>query len=177
VTPDLMPVSKALSSGYMPIGATLISERVEQAFRDGDPRDSIFAHGQTFGAHPVACAVALENLNIMEEGDFCSRANDMGSYLRSAFSTLADLECFVDIRGLGMVNGLEVRAPLSSKLSNKEAATLLRRDMRQKGLITIPVHPGNVFLITPPIVAREADIDAMVLIIRDSLETLGQAHS
>jgi len=172
VTPDLMPVSKALSSGYMPIGATLVSARVEQAFLEGDPRDTIFAHGQTFGAHPVACAVAIENLNIMEEGDYCSRANEMGDYLRSKLSSLADLECFVDIRGLGMVNGLEVKAPASSALSNKEAATFLRRDLRRRGLIAILVHPGNVFLITPPIVTQESDIDTMADIFRDSLEAL-----
>ena len=172
VVPDLMPVSKALSSGYMPIGATLVSEKVERAFRDGNPADAIFTHGQTFGAHPVACAVSLENLAIMEEHDYRAKAEKMGEYLRDAFSSLSDLECYVDTRGLGMVNGMEVRSAEGSSLTNKQAATLLRQDLRSRGLITIPVHPGNVFLITPPIVTPEEAIDRMVGVLRASFEDL-----
>lgn len=170
VVPDLMPVSKALSSGYLPIGATLVSKKVEQAFLDGDPSDSIFTHGQTFGAHPVACAVALENLKIMEEEDYVSRGRAVGEQLRESLRTLSRHESFVDVRGLSMVNGLELRRPEGSSFAtDREAVLALRRRLRGDGLITIAIHPGTVFLITPPFTLQASEIELMTQIIDNAL--------
>jgi adenosylmethionine-8-amino-7-oxononanoate aminotransferase len=108
VRPDLMPLSKALSSGYMPIGATLVADTVVDTIAAADAEDAVFAHGHTYGAHPVACAVALENIRILQEEQLAERAARMGAYLRDGLLTLAGHDSYVDARGVGMLNGLEV---------------------------------------------------------------------
>jgi adenosylmethionine-8-amino-7-oxononanoate aminotransferase len=167
VEPDLMPISKAMSSGYMPIGGTLISDRVVDVFNSGDPKDTVFAHGQTFAAHPVACAVSLENIAMMEEWSYAARAANLGATLREKLRALEFHPSFVDIRGVGMVNGLEVQLPYPTSRfrSPREAAQWLRIRLRELGLILIAVHPGTVFLVTPPIAATEDDFDKMVEIL------------
>lgn len=167
VEPDLMPISKAMSSGYMPIGGTMISDRIVDVFESGDPRDSVFAHGQTFGAHPVACAVSLENVAMMEEWDYATRSATLGNTLRQKFRALESHPSFVDIRGVGMVNGLEVQIPHPTTRfgSPREAMWWLRTHLRDLGLILIAIHPGTVFLVTPPIACTEEDLDKMVEIL------------
>lgn len=177
VEPDLMPISKAMSSGYMPIGGTMVSDRVVDVFLNGSPEDNIFAHGQTFGAHPVACAVALENIQIMEDDNYADRAATMGEALRTTLRQLEGHDTFVDVRGIGMVNGLEIRrSPQSDRfLTDKSAANWLRTHLRDNGLILITIHPGNVFLITPPIIATQVEFDRMAEVIDAGLTVLDTA--
>ena len=174
IVPDLMPISKAMSSGYIPIGGTMVSDRVVETFVNGSPADNVFAHGQTFGAHPVACAVAIENLNLMEEENYADRAEDMGKALRSTLRSLQHHETFVDIRGIGMVNGLEIqRLPDSKRFAtNKDAVNWLRVYLREHGLILITIHPGNVFLVTPPIIASQPEFDRMAEVLDIGLSAL-----
>lgn len=82
VEPDLLCLSKALSSGYVPIGATVVNRRVSDAIAAAAHEDRVFAHGHTYGGHPVACAVALRNLEIMEREGLAERAERIGEYLR-----------------------------------------------------------------------------------------------
>ena len=89
VVPDLMCLSKALSSGYMPIGATVVNDHVSETIRDAAEHDRVFAHGHTYGGHPVACAVARRNIEIMEREELAPRADRMGEYLREGLRSLA----------------------------------------------------------------------------------------
>ena len=134
VEPDLMPISKAMSSGYMPIGGTMVADRIVELFLESAPEDSVLSHGQTFAAHPVACAVSLENILIMEERDFRTRAATQGEALRATLASLGDHPCFVDVRGVGMVNGLE--APGWTELG------LPRRPRRSQLAAAAPPGPG-----------------------------------
>jgi putrescine aminotransferase len=173
VEPDLMPISKAMSSGYMPIGGTMVADRIVELFLESAPEDSVLSHGQTFAAHPVACAVSLENILIMEERDFCTRATTQGEDLRATLASLDDHPCFVDVRGVGMVNGLELRAgPSSAFPDDRAAVSWLRRHLRDQGLILIPIHPGTVMLVTPPITSDQQEFDVMAELIRDGLDAL-----
>jgi adenosylmethionine-8-amino-7-oxononanoate aminotransferase len=173
VEPDLMPISKAMSSGYMPIGGTMVADRIVELFLESAPEDSVLGHGQTFAAHPVACAVSLENILIMEERDFCTRATTQGEALRTTLASLRDHPCFVDVRGVGMVNGLELRAgPSSAFPDDRAAVSWLRRRLRDEGLILIPIHPGTVMLVTPPITSDQQEFDVMAELIRGGLDAL-----
>jgi adenosylmethionine-8-amino-7-oxononanoate aminotransferase len=173
VEPDLMPISKAMSSGYMPIGGTMVADKIVDVFLDGAPEDSVLSHGQTFAAHPVACAVSLENIRIMEERDLSARAERQGEALRSTLRELSDHPCFVDVRGVGMVNGLELSAgPDSAFPDDRAAVSWLRRHLRDHGLILIPIHPGNVMLVTPPITAGQQEFDVMAARLRQGLDAL-----
>jgi len=140
---DVMTVSKGLSSGYMPIGAAVVSERVAQAFM-GRP-DGVFSHGQTYGGHPVACAVALANIELIEREQLVERAAEMGAYLQAGLRSLKSHPSFRDVRGLGLVCGLEFTA----EDDPQQAGYRLRTFCRDLGLITLTVHPGNVLFFSP----------------------------
>jgi adenosylmethionine-8-amino-7-oxononanoate aminotransferase len=175
VRPDLMPLSKALSSGYMPIGATLVADTVVDTIAAADAEDAVFAHGHTYGAHPVACAVALENIRILQEEQLAERAARMGAYLRDGLLTLAGHDSYVDARGVGMLNGLEV-------LGSDEAAGVVRvgerrvplaapaaagpraRDADRAPRVGVPARP--------PLVITEDEVDRLVAILDQGLTDL-----
>ena len=171
VLPDVMPMSKALSSGYMPIGATLVGDRITDEFARSSA-DGVFAHGHTYGGHPVACAVASENIRILQREELAARAATQGDYLRDGLRTLSDHPAWVDARGVGMLNGLEVVAgdeEAGSFGTAAAAAGWMRRRCLELGLITLTVHPGTVLLLAPPLVIDHDEIDQMVSILDTAL--------
>lgn len=178
VVPDVLTVSKAIASGYQPIGAVLVSERIVDVFRRaaGSP-DAVFAHGHTYGAHPVACAVALENLRIIEEERLPERAVERGRDLAAALDRLRSHASLVDARGIGLLWGLELAASVPSLgLSDPRAVgTWFRRRCRDAGLITLSLHPGNVMLLAPPLVISEAEIGILSGILDQVLAELDTA--
>lgn len=169
VTPDLMTTSKGLSSGYAPLGATIVTERVTQVFLDAP--GAVFAHGHTYGGHPVACAVALENLAIIEREDLVSRASEQGEYLLDGLRSLSSHPTFWDARGLGLLAGLEVVADRNGKNFPQPGivGTAIRKRCKANGLITLPLHPGAVMFIAPPLTITREDIDDIVDILDRSL--------
>lgn len=169
VVPDLMTVSKGLSSGYMPIGAAIVKDEIAAVFA-GDP-DGVFRHGHTYGAHPVACAVSLANIAILEREGLVESAEEMGSYLLERLRGLEHHPTFWDARGLGLLAGVELVADRSGRLFPDPGAfgTALRKRCKANGLITLPLHPGNVMFFAPPLTISRAEIDEMVEIFDRSL--------
>lgn len=175
VRPDILTVSKAIASGYQPIGAALVSEHVVDVFRAAGPSpDAVFAHGHTYGAHPVACAVALENIRIIEEEGLADRAVTRGADLEARFAALGPHPSLIEARGIGLLWGLELvpRAPRAGLPDPRSVGTWFRRRCRDAGLITLAVHPGNVMLLAPPLVIGEDEIDALVHIVDRVLSEL-----
>jgi adenosylmethionine-8-amino-7-oxononanoate aminotransferase len=180
VLPDLMTMSKALSSGYLPIGACMASSRIVEEIAAAPPADRIFAHGHTYGGHPVACAVALENIRILRREDLAQRGAAMGDRLRAGLRTLARHEHYVDARGLGMLTGIELfhAGQLTGKFPDAVAACAwLRRWLRDAGLVTLTVHPGTVFLLAPPLIIESDEIDRIVEIFDAGLAALADQLS
>src|SRR5690606_29817492 len=106
IQPDLMPVAKGLTSGYIPLGAVLFGERVAAVLRD---QGGELAHGYTYSGHPVCCAVALENLRILEEERIVERCReDTGPYLAERWLKLADHPLVGEARICGMVGAIEL---------------------------------------------------------------------
>lgn len=165
IVPDFITLSKALSSGYVPIGATLVSPRVRDAFVE---HDGVFLHGHTYAGHPIAAAAALHVLRRVIAEQLWERAAVLGERLLSGLRSLGHHRTYWDARGKGLLCGLEVvrdggtgadfRDPLA-------AGNLLRIAARDRGLATLLLHPGNVLFVAPAVVATEADIDRMVEII------------
>ncbi len=178
VQPDFLTLSKALSSGYMPIGATLVSQKVIDVFNNTHPADNIFTHGHTYGGHPVACAVALENIRILEREGLADRAAQMGEYFQRGLESLGNHTSYVDARGVGMLRGLELVGDdeRAGAFGSARAACLwLRKRLRDLGLITLTIHPGTVFLLAPPLIIERAEIDALIEILDRGLHELDQA--
>jgi adenosylmethionine-8-amino-7-oxononanoate aminotransferase len=103
--PDMITCAKGLTSGYSPLGATIVSDKVYEPFRHGT---TAFYHGYTFGGHPVSAAVALENLDIFEEEGLNERVRTLSPVFRSTLEKLTDLPIVGDVRGDGYFFGIEL---------------------------------------------------------------------
>lgn len=102
IKPDIMTVAKGLSSGYIPIGASIVSDRIADVLRDTE-----FNHGYTYSGHPVACAVALENLRILDEENIITQVRDVtGPYLRKKWRALADHPLVGEANIIGMMGSI-----------------------------------------------------------------------
>ena len=170
VVPDIMTLSKALTSGYAPLGATVVTREIADKFAGGD--EAVFRHGQTFSGHPVACAVALKNIEVIERERLPERAAELGPYLLGGLRSLSRHASFGEARGLGLVGGLEVVLDKRSRAGTPKLGLALRQITRQNGLIALNVHPGNVMFVTPPLTISRQEIDEMVEIFDRSLTEL-----
>jgi L-2,4-diaminobutyrate transaminase len=178
IEPDIMTLSKGLSSGYMPIGAAVVKEEVAQAFM-GVGRDGVFSHGQTYGGHPVACAVALKNIELIEREDLPGQAAEKGTYLLACLRSLEHHHCYGDVRGLGLLCGLEfVHDQATRRLSvdPRMAGYHLRTICRDLGLISLTLHPGNVLFLAPPLTISRSEIDQIVDIVDRALGLYEQRY-
>jgi 4-aminobutyrate--pyruvate transaminase len=113
--PDIMTVAKALSSAYLPISATIINDELYQAFVAQSEKIGVFAHGFTYSAHPVACAVALETLKIYEERDILGHVRKVGPQLQEGLRRFASHPLVGEIRGVGLLAGVELVKDQASK--------------------------------------------------------------
>ena len=120
VEPDLMSFAKGVTSGYLPLGGVIVSKRVHQAIEDA-PMDEKFMHAATYSGHPVCCAVGLRNIDIIEQEGLAERAAVMGKRLLAGLETLRSLPAVGDVRGLGMMCGVEL---VEDKATRKPAIGL-----------------------------------------------------
>ncbi|SEA84949.1 aspartate aminotransferase family protein [Leifsonia sp. 21MFCrub1.1] len=123
--PDMITCAKGMTSGYSPIGATIISDRIYEPFKHGN---TSFYHGYTFGGHPVSAAVALENLDIFEEEKLNERVRENSPLFRAELEKLLDLPIVGDVRGAGYFFGIELVKDKNTKetFDDDEAERLLR---------------------------------------------------
>ncbi|MET3567470.1 hypothetical protein SAMN04515691_2055 [Leifsonia sp. 98AMF] len=123
--PDMITCAKGMTSGYSPIGATIISDRIYEPFKHGN---TSFYHGYTFGGHPVSAAVALENLDIFEEEQLNERVRENSPLFRAELEKLLDLPIVGDVRGAGYFFGIELVKDKNTKetFNDDESERLLR---------------------------------------------------
>jgi adenosylmethionine-8-amino-7-oxononanoate aminotransferase len=171
VVPDMMTLSKGLSSGYIPIGACIVKQEIANEFLGDSER--MFRHGHTYGGHPVACAVALENIRLIERDNLAQRAAESGVYLLEGLQALAPEHPSVGgVRGKGMLLGLELvldKATLTTTTPPNKIGLAFRLACRERGLILLAIHPGNVMLIAPPLNMPRSEMDKMLGIIDAAL--------
>jgi 4-aminobutyrate aminotransferase-like enzyme len=151
VEPDIMCVAKALGNG-MPIGATIARHRVMRAWHEGE-------HGSTFGGNPVACAAAVAVIQTLTRERIPERAERLGRrVLERARAWQADMPALADVRGLGLMIGLEFMeggAPATAMVDQIAAAALAR------GLLVLSCGiDGNVIRLIPPLTIPESELDA-----------------
>ena len=152
VTPDILCVSKALTAGYLPLAATATTNAVYDAFLSDD-RAKTFFHGHSFTANPLACAVALASLDLIEEGNMLARIARLERQLRDGLSPLAALPTVADVRVLGGVGVVEFTSDggYLDSLGPRLYAEFLTR-----GLLLRPL--GNVLYFMPPYVITDAEV-------------------
>jgi len=167
VVPDIMTVSKALSSGYMPIGAAIVRDEIAERFQGGP--EATLSHGQTFGGHPVACAVALANIAIIEREQLVERAAENGAFFLAALrARMERRRICAEVRGLGLLIGLEMRCDRDTGLRFANPGLIgkaLRLRCRDLGLLLLTLHPGDTLFLAPPLVATQAELEEMAEIV------------
>jgi adenosylmethionine-8-amino-7-oxononanoate aminotransferase len=170
VVPDIMTLSKGLSSGYSPIGAAVVRREIADTFVGGP--EQMFRHGHTYSGHPVACAVALENIRLIERDNLAACAAESGAYLLKALGQLAQHPSFGGVRGKGMLLGLELVLDKTTGATTTppgKIGLVFRLACRELGLILLPIHPGNVMLIAPPLNMTRPEMDELVDIVDRAL--------
>jgi 4-aminobutyrate--pyruvate transaminase len=169
--PDIMVMSKQLSSSYLPISALLINERMFEPIADESNRIGVFGHGFTAGGHPVAAAVALENLRIIEERDLVAHAREVGAHMHKRLRGLASHDLVGEVRGIGLIGALELVADKAAKTPWKQAGALgvlANGLLQQNGVIARNMADAMAFC--PPLIVTEKQIDAMVDALGRSLD-------
>jgi 4-aminobutyrate--pyruvate transaminase len=163
IKPDMITCAKALSSGYLPISALMISEPIWQAMVKESEKIGVFGHGFTYSGHPVAAAVALETLAIYEERDIVEHVRAVAPLLQDGLRRFADHPLVGEVRGIGLVGAVELVANKATKqpfeLTQGVGAYLGKR-AEANGLMVRPLVDSIAF--APPLVIAAAEIEEML---------------
>ena len=162
VKPDIICLAKGINSGYIPLGATVVNERVRQAWDSDHPLAAIL-HGYTYSGHPVACAAANAALQIVEDEDLPTNAARVGSYcLAKSEKEFADYEFVGDVRGKGLMMAIELVTDKVSKepfRPDDPFLELIQDLTRREGLLIRNL--GSNLIISPPLVFTKENVDEM----------------
>lgn len=159
--PDLMTMAKALSSGYLPIGGVMVGDRVARTLID---KGGEFAHGFTYSGHPVCCAVALANLQIIQREHLVEHVRDTaGPYLQQEWAGLAEHPLVGEARGVGLLGALELvknKNPRTWFEPRGKVGERCRDNAIQNGLVMRATR--DTMIIAPPLVITRAEIDELI---------------
>jgi adenosylmethionine-8-amino-7-oxononanoate aminotransferase len=184
--PDIITCAKGMTSGYSPIGAMIVSDRLFEPFNDGK---TTFTHGYTFGGHPVSAAVALANLDIFEREGLNDHVKRTAPAFRATLEKLLDLPIVGDVRGEGFFYGIELvrdkatKQILDDELSEWLLRSFLSTELFEAGLYCRADDRGDsVVQLAPPLISGQAEFDQIEQILRsvltrawDHLQTRGGA--
>jgi 4-aminobutyrate---pyruvate transaminase len=162
--PDILSCAKALSAGYMPIGAVMISEPIYAALVKQSEKIGVFSHGFTYTGHPVTSAVALETLKIYEQDDTLAHVRRVAPRMQAGLRRFAEHPLVGEVRGLGLIGAIELVADKASKTPFDPAqavgAFLVKRG-HHHGVILRPL--GDSIAFCPPLIITEKEIDLMLM--------------
>jgi adenosylmethionine-8-amino-7-oxononanoate aminotransferase len=162
VKADLWCLAKGISSGYVPLGATAVSARVMQAFKGADPVLGTINHGYTYGAHPVAAAAALATLDIIESEEIPARAAREGRYFLERLHAMKRFRIVGDVRGVGLMAGLELVADQRTRAPFPRGApelTRVHREAYKRGAM-VRLSGANIIL-SPALSIERAQLDLL----------------
>jgi adenosylmethionine-8-amino-7-oxononanoate aminotransferase len=172
VTPDIITAAKGLSGGYMPLGACIVHDKVSDAFTNP------FAHGHTYGSHPVACAVGIAVLEYIEKHKLVDRSAKLGAYFHTKLQELYHHPTVGDIRGIGLFAGIEFVIDKDSKKPFHPSVAFYRRVVDRcakngllvyPGMATVDGVIGDHIQVAPPLVIKKDQIDELLDILDRSL--------
>ena len=171
--PDLITTAKGLTSAYAPLGAVIAADHVAEPFMHGR---AIFNHGFTFGGHPVACATALANIDVIEREGLCERVLANEAAFREMLESLRDLSIVGDVRGAGYFQAIELVKDQDTKetFNDEESEELLRGflsgELYRRGLICRTDDRGDpIVQLSPPLVAGEQQFEEIEAVLRPVL--------
>ena len=168
--PDIMTLSKQLSSSYQPISALLINDRVYQPIADESKTIGTFGHGYTAAGHPVAAAVALENLAIIEERDLVGNVRALAPRFAEGLGTFADHPLVVETRGIGLIGAIELKPRVGVPAG--ALGPRLFSILHENGLVSRAI--GDSLALCPPMIIDDTQLDEMFDIFEKSLDQFGK---
>lgn len=177
VQPDIITMAKGLTSGYLPLGATAVSSKIYEKFKENGQLNHL-RHISTYGGHPASCAVALKNIEIIEREDIVDRVARLGESILGEFHDLIALDKIGEVRGKGFLYGIELVEDKASKTPvSEEFMGSVIAGCKNKGLIigrngdTVPGF-NNVLIIAPPLSSTEDDLRFVVDTVKAVLQEL-----
>lgn len=169
IQPDIITCAKGLTSGYLPLGACLFSDRIFRTISEGDP-DRLFAHGFTYAGHPVACAAALKNLEIIEREKLMDNVVDVGAYFERRLQDLEDLPIVGNVRGRKLMMCVEFVADRATKETFPVALNIGKRvsnRCERMGLLIRSIVHLNIM--SPGFTLTRSDVDFVVDTLRQGI--------
>jgi adenosylmethionine-8-amino-7-oxononanoate aminotransferase len=171
--PDMITTAKGITSGYAPLGAVIAGDHIAEPFLHGS---AIFNHGFTFGGHPIACATALANIELIEREGLCQRVLENEARLRATLESLRDLPIVGDVRGAGYFQAIELVKDQQTKetFDGEETEQLLRGflsgELYRRGLICRTDDRGEpIVQLSPPLIAGEEQFEEIEAVLRPVL--------
>jgi 4-aminobutyrate--pyruvate transaminase len=161
--PDMIACAKALSSGYIPIGAVMVSEEVYNALARQSEKIGIFSHGFTYSGHPVTSAVALETLKIYEDTDLLNHVRKVAPRMQAGLARFQDHPLVGEVRGIGLIGAIELVSDKATKAPfdpARKVGEFLAKRAHHHGVIIRAL--GDSIAFCPPLIIREAEIDMML---------------
>ena len=173
VQPDLITLAKGLTSGYLPLGACVASTKVFNAFLGETDENREFAQVCTYGGHPVACAAGIANLKILQEERLWENAEKVGAHLLTKLETLRTLPIVGDVRGKGLLLGVEFIKTGGAHLETAKTNRIVGQ-LREQGIIVGKIghaveEPESIIFIAPPLILTEAEADRIFETLRQVL--------
>lgn len=174
VKPDIITMAKGITNGYLPLSATAIRKDIYEAFKGDDQHDH-FRHVNTFGGNPAACAAALKNIEIMESEGLIERAAILGARFQEELNDLTQLPFVGDVRGKGMLVGIElVKDKLTKEPADEKLLVEIVKSCKNKGLIigkTADTVAGynNILTLAPPLSITDEDFSFIVKTLKETI--------
>lgn len=169
--PDVINCAKGISSGYLPLSATILSDEIYEVISVPQSQGAIFTHGFTYSGHPVCCAAGLKNIEIMERDDICGHVKEVGPYLESKMAELKRYPIVGDVRGKSFMMCVENVANQETKALLPEEAQIgerIAQHCQNRGVIVRPI--GHLNVMSPPLTMTKSEVDLLVGTLAKSIE-------
>lgn len=170
--PDILVSAKGVTSGYIPLGITMISDEIYEVISRPQCEGGVFSMGLTYFGHPVACTAALKNVEIIENEGLLQNARDVGAYFQQTAQALRDLPIVGDVRGYGLMMAVDLVADKATKEPFSVTAGMGGRVFAkcvQGGIIVRPV--GDRIVLSPPIIIDKGECDTIVSVLGDAIRS------
>ena len=170
VSPDIMALAKGIAGGYLPLAATLVTEEIYEGFLGEFEEFKTFFHGHTFTGNPLACAVAIANLEVFEEESTLDRLQEKIAHLAKRLKPIASLEHVGEVRQCGVMVGIEIVDNRGTKQPfppEKRIGHRVIMEARKRGVIIRPL--GDVIVLMPPLAISKKEIDILCQTVYDSI--------
>lgn len=176
IEPDMITTAKALTSGYFPFSASFITEEIWDVIKQGSAKYGSFAHGYTYAGHPIGAAVAMANLDIIENEGLVDQSAEVGAYFHQQLQSRFARDSFVgQVRGHGMLAAVQLMQDSGSKTFFDPATKIAPQvtvECYKNGLIARPLPSVDSVAFSPPLIAKKRDIDTIIDCFEKSLRSV-----